>query len=370
MKTKILYFLLSILSLSALSCMPKIPPAGPPVVQVASPVRMDVPIFSEWVGTLDGSINAQIRAEVSGYLQSQNYRDGTLVHKGDLLFQIDPRPFQAKLDQANAALGKTELDVKRLTPLAKENAVSQQELDDAVQANLANQAEAEQARLNLEFTRITAPIDGIAAIASAQIGDLAGPSGEPLTVISQVDPIRVYFSVSEQDYLATMEGILESGEGRPATPSIDLALMLAGDRSYPPKGKIVSADRQVDPRTGAIRLVGEFPNPQNVLRPGQFARVRALVGLRPDALLVPQRAVIELQGTYQIAVVGADNKASVRPVEMGERHGSLWIVAKGLASDEQVVVEGVQKARDGVVVSPQPFHTPGPAPAPSPAPAG
>lgn len=366
MKSPLSISALSLLALSIASCMPKIPPAGPPEVQVARPVRRDVPVYTEWVGTLDGSVNAQIRAEVSGYLQSQNYRDGALVKKGDLLFQIDPRPFQAKLDQANAALGKTELDVKRLTPLAKESAVSQQELDDAVQANLSNLAEVEQARLNLEFTRIIAPISGIAAIATAQIGDLVGPSDQPLTVISQVDPIWAYFSVSEQDYLASMKSLLEGGEGRPEAPAVDLHLILAGDLPYPEKGKIVSADRQVDPRTGAIRLVGEFPNPRHLLRPGQFARVRALVGLRKDALLVPQRAVIEIQGTYQLAVVKADNKASIRPVTMGERSGSLWIVASGIGPDDQVVVEGVQKAKDGVVVSPQPYRTPGPSASASP----
>lgn len=360
---------LLLFSAFAASCMPKIPPAGPPAVQVAKPVRMDVPIYDEWVGTLDGSVNAQLRAEVSGYLQSQNYRDGALVKKGDLLFQIDPRPFQAKLDQANAALGKTELDVKRLTPLAKESAVSQQELDDAVQANLSNLAAVEQARLNLEFTRIIAPISGIAAIATAQIGDLVGPSDEPLTVISQVDPIRAYFSVSEQDYLAAVKPFLDGDGGEGATPeppTVELQLILAGDRPYAEKGRVVSVDREVDPRTGAIRLVGEFPNPRHVLRPGQFARVRAQVGIRKDALLVPQRAVIEIQGTYQLAVVKADNQASIRPVTMGERSGSLRIVASGIGPDDQVVVEGVQKAKDGVVVSPQPYRTPGPSAVSSP----
>ena len=334
------------------------PTAPPPEVLVAPVLQQDVPVRREWIGSLDGYVNAKIRAQVSGYLQRQAYREGARVRKGELLFEIDPRPFQAALDQAQARLGKTELDVKRLTPLAREEAVSRQELDDAVQANLANKAAAEATRLNLGFTKIASPLDGIAGIATAQIGDLVGPASGDLTTVSTLDPIKAYFTLSEQEYLTCPTCYAdESGPGSNEA-TWELELVLANGSLYPHKGKLFITDRQVDVRTGTIRLAGLFPNPGDVLRPGQFARVRAVTQTLKGALLVPQRAVAELQGTYQVVVVGADNKAIIRPVTVGERVGGLWVISSGVKAGESVVVEGIQKARQGVSVSPKPYAAP------------
>ncbi len=338
----------------------------------------DVPIYSEWVGSTDGFINARIQPRVTGYLLTQRYRDGSFVKKGELLFQIDPRPFQAALDQAKgqlaqaqAALGKTEIDVKRYTPLAQESVVSQEELDNAIQANLGNKAAVdaakaalEQAQLNLGFTRITAPIEGIAGIAQAQIGDLVGPSSV-LTTISTVNPIKVYFPFSEQEYLRYVKEY-PSGKQRAAeSEELKLELILADGSTFPHSGRISFADRQVDPKTGTLRFAGIFPNPGNILRPGQFARVRAALETKQGALLVPQRSVTELQGSYQVAVVGADNRVDIRSVKVGQRVGSLWIIDEGLRPGERVVAEGIQKVKQGVVVTPKPYA---PAAEPKPAP--
>ena len=337
-------------------CMPKPPPLGPPVVQVTDVIQKDVPVYAFWVGTLDGSVNAEIRAMVSGYLLKQDYQDGTFVKKGDLLFELDPRPFQATLDQATAQQGKTEQAVKRLTPLLAQNAVSQQDLDNAIQDNLAAKAQADAARINLEFTKIASPIDGIASIAAPGIGDLVSPSSGALATVSQLDPIKVNFIVGEQDYLLAIKKYLD-GEKRELNKirEMELQLILANGMTYSQKGNLTAVDRQLDPRTGSIRLTGEFPNPDRLLRPGQFARIRAKVDTKQGALLVPQRAVMELQGMYQVAVVGADNKVTIRAVEVGEQDGSMWIIEKGLKPGDKVVVEGVQKVKDGLEVTVQPF---------------
>jgi RND family efflux transporter MFP subunit len=342
------------------------PPPPPPEVQFITVSPTNVPIFEEWIGTLDGFANAQIHAQVSGYLLTRNYVEGSPVKKGDLLFEIDPRPFEAALDQAKAKLaqdraqlGKTELDVKRYTPLAKEQAISQEELDNAVQANLAAAAQVKAdeaaiatAQLNLDFTKIIAPIGGIAGIALAQIGDLVGPSGGALTTVSTVDPMRAYFNVSEQSYLTFWRGLLGGGETNEVLP---LELILSDGSVYPVRGKFFIADRQVNANTGTLQIAGLFRNPQFLLRPGQYGRIRAQTQLRRDALVVPQRAVTELQGTYQLNVVDDQNKAHVKPVKVGPQIGANWIIEEGLKPGERVVVEGTGKAKEGAPVNPKPF---------------
>jgi len=347
------------------------PAATPPTttVEVVDVKGQDVPIYHDWIGTLEGLVNAQIRAQVSGYLLTQNYREGDSVKKGELLFQIDPRPFQAVLDQAKGQLaqaeaqfGKTELDVKRFTPLAKVSAISQQELDDAVQANLAAKAAVtaakaavEQAQLNLGFTRILSPIDGIPGIAKAQIGDLVGPLTGELTTVSTVDPIKVYYSVSEQAYINFTRLFSDETIRTERSRQLELQLIFADGTTYPREGRVYAVDRQINPSTGALRVEALFANPGNALRPGQFARVRVKFDTRKGALLVPQRAVSELQGSYQVVVVDSDNKAHIRPVKVGERSGAMWIIEEGLKPGERVVVEGIQKVKEGAPVTPKPF---------------
>jgi RND family efflux transporter MFP subunit len=335
----------------------------PPNVQVVEVLQQDVPVYHEWIATLDGHVNAQIQPQVSGYLIQQNYREGALVRKNQVLFKIDPRPFQALLDQAKAQLaqaeaqlGKTQLDVQRDTPLAKEKAIAQSQLDNDIQANLAakatvqaDQALIEQAQLNLEFTNVRSLIDGVAGIATGQVGNLVGPQAV-LTTVSQLDPIKAYFVVSEQQYLAFVQRNPTVAAREKTERQLVLELILSDGTTYPEKGRFFAADRQVDVQTGAIRLAGLFPNRENVLRPGQYGRVRFVSYIRPAALLVPQKAVTELQGLYQIAVVGNDSKVSVRSVRVGERTGSMWIIEDGLKRGERVVVEGVQKVRDGMPV--------------------
>jgi membrane fusion protein (multidrug efflux system) len=341
----------------------------PPDVDVVNVIQQDVPIYSEWIGTTHGLVNAVIRAQVTGYLLKRNYKEGSFVRKGDLLFEIDPRTFQASLDQAQgqlaaakARLGKTELDVKRFTPLAKQSAISQQELDDAIQANLSAKAgiqstaaAVETARLNLGFTRIASPIDGIAGAANAQMGDLVGPGqiGE-LTTVSTVDPIQVNFAISEQEYMGAADAIAKGQERGAEVTEGNLELILADGSVFPQRGKFYFAGRQVDAKTGTIQIAALFPNPGNILRPGQYARVRALSQTRKGAVLAPQRSVTELQGNFQVAVVRADNKVAIRPVKVGERVGSLWVIKEGLKPGERVVVEGIQKVKDGMPVNPKP----------------
>jgi RND family efflux transporter MFP subunit len=335
----------------------------PPEVQVVGVVQQDVPIYNEWVATLDGYENAQIQPQVSGYLITQNYKEGSSVRKGQVLFEIDPRPFQAVLDQAKAQLaqaeaqlGKTKLDVDRDTPLAKERAIAQSQLDNDVQANLAAgaavksaEAQVEQAQLNIDFTHVTSLLDGIAGIAQVQIGNLVSPT-VILTSVSRVNPIKAYFPISEQTYMHFAKRInASSSEGAPSDAP-PLELLLADGTVYPEKGKILYTDRQVDITTGSIRIVSSFPNPDNLLRPGQFGRVRTAADNVKGALLVPQRAVTELQGTYQCAVVGDDNKVNLRAVKVGDRVGSMWIIQSGVKAGEFVIVEGLQKVRDGAVV--------------------
>jgi RND family efflux transporter MFP subunit len=343
---------------------PKAAPAVPnPEVEVASVLQKDVPIFSEWVATLDGYVNAQIQPQVAGYVIRQTYKEGSFVRKGQILFQIDPRPFQALLDQAKAQLaqaqaqlGKTERDVNRDTPLAKERAIAQSQLDNDVQAEQAAkaavkaaEAQVEQARLNLEFTDVKSLIDGIAGIAQVQIGNLVNPTAV-LTTVSQVNPIKAYFSISEQEYIHFADRI--NAETQKETPSNGppFELILADGSVYPHKGVGLLTNRQVDVATGSIQVICSFPNPKNALRPGQFGRLRAAPEVRNGALLVPQKAVTELQGTYQLAVVGADNKVSIRAVKVGDRVGALWIVESGVKPGELVIAEGLQKVQNGSTV--------------------
>jgi len=328
-------------------------------------IQRDVPVYHEWVATLDGFVNAQIQPQVSGYLIKQDYQEGALVRKNQVLFRIDPRPFEAVLDQAKAQLaqaeaqlGKTDLDVQRDTPLAKEKAIAQSQLDNDIQANLAAKATVQagraavvQAELNLEFTNVRSLIDGFAGIANGQVGNLVGPQ-TVLTTVSQLNPIKVYFVASEQQYLAFVKRNPTVASREATERKLELELVLADGSTYSRKGKFYAVDRQVDIQTGAIRLASLFPNPDNVLRPGQYGRVRFVSYIRPGALLVPQRSIVELQGNYLVAVVGNDNKVTVRTVKVGERTGALWIVDEGLKPGERVVFEGVQKARDGMVVNP------------------
>ena len=415
--------------------------AAPPAleVEVVSVEQKNVPIYSEWIGTTEGMVNAELKAQVTGYLLRQDYKEGSFVKKGQLLFEIDPRPFQAALDQANGQVAqyegqlqqassqitqaeaqfaqaksqlseaqarlaqaeanqvKTDLDVKKYRPLAEQKAVTQQDLDNALQANSASKAEVDAGRagvetaraqmayanaqistakagvatakgqlenaraavktaaLNLSFTKIVSPIDGIAGMAQAQVGDLVSTTSNPLTTVSTLDPIKVYFTLSEQDYLRYTKPFLSEAEQNGNLDRLELELILSDGTTYPEKGRFYFADRQVDPKTGAIRMAGIFPNPNNGLRPGQFGRVRAITSLQQDALMVPQRAVSELQGTYQVAVVGPDNKVSFRPVKVGERSGSMWVITEGVSPAEVIVAEGTIKVRPGMVVKPKPF---------------
>ena len=359
--------------------------AGPPTVEVLQVVEKSVPITKEWVATLDGFVNAQIRAQVSGLLLKQNYTNGAFVRSGSPLFEIDPRPFQAALDQASAnlrqaqadlqrgqaQLGKTEQDVARYTPLAKESAISQQELDDAVQANLAAKAQIEQekaaiesaraavdsARLNLGFTKISSPITGVAAIATAQVGDFVGPPSGSLTTVSTLDPILADITPSEQEYLAAIKHMRDQGASEDAAlHKLEWQLKLSDGTVFPYKGEFYAIDRQVDVRTGAILVKIRFPNPGNVLRPGGFGTVSTVTRVQQGTLLVPQRAVSELQGNFLIAVIDPENKAHIRPVKMGLKVGTWWIVAEGLKPGDRVVVEGIQKVQDGLQVNPKNFQ--------------
>jgi membrane fusion protein (multidrug efflux system) len=380
-------------------------------VEVVPVEQRDVPIYFEWIGTLDGDVNADIKAQVTGYLLQQAYQEGVFVKKGQLLFQIDPRPFQAALDlaqgqlaqaegqlaQARAQLAqaeaqvavaeanqrRTQLDVERYTPLAQQQAITQEDLDNATQNNLAAKAQvqsaqaqvataraqiiaasaavqsakatAETAQINLGFTHLISPIDGIPGIAQQQVGSLVSPASPPVTTVSTVDPIRVYFTVAEQEYL--------DFHRRYSTPStldaerkgLRLELILADGTVYAHTGTFYFADRQVDVRTGAIRVAGLFPNPGNTLRPGQYGKVRTALRVQPGALLVPQRAVTELQGSYQVAVVNPANKIEVRTVTVGDRIGNQWLISQGVKPGERVVAEGVQKVRQGMPVNPKPF---------------
>jgi multidrug efflux pump subunit AcrA (membrane-fusion protein) len=381
-------------------------PTTLPEVEVVTVQQRDVPIYHEWIGTLNGLVNADIKAQVTGYLLSQNYTEGSFVKQGQLLFQIDPRPFQAAVEQARGQLAqangqlaqaasqlqqaeaqlitaqanqhKAQLDEDRYLPLARQQAVTQQDLDNATQNNLAAKAQVEAAKaqiasanaqiqadgaavlaanaaldtakLNLGFTRLTSPIDGIAGAAQTQVGNLVGPSSSAVTTVSTLDPIKANFTVSEQEYLSFTRNDT-------ALHRLELELILADGTTYSHKGKFSFADRQVNPETGAIQLIGLFPNPGNTLRPGQYGRVRAVIGTESGALLVPQRSVSELQGTYQVAVVDPGNTVRVATVQVGDRIGRSWIVREGLKPGERVIAEGVMKVRPGMQVIPRAFVT-------------
>jgi RND family efflux transporter MFP subunit len=369
--------------------------AAPPTVGVATVIQKDVPIYGDWVATLDGYVNANIQPQVSGYLIKQDYQEGSPVHKDEVLFEIDPRPFQAVLDQAKgqlaqargqlaqtkgqlgqaqAQLGLTNINVKRDTPLATARAIPQSQLDNDVQAQAqaealvrtseasiqssqaaieSAEAAVETAQLNLGFTKVRSLIDGVAGIATIQIGNLVGPT-TVLTIVSSLDPIKVYFSISEQEYMALSAKLKSKAEDiLRAGSDVPLQLTLSNGNIYPHQGRIIFADRQVDSQTGTIRIVGAFSNPGNLLRPGQFGRIRALTAFRAGALLIPQKAVAELQGHYQVAVVGTDNKVSIRNVQVGDRVGELWIVSSGLNPGDRVVTDGTTKVRDGSIVTPR-----------------
>lgn len=336
-------------------------------VLVAAPVLRDVAVHSEWVATTDGYVNAEIRPQVSGYITRQDYKEGGFVRKGDILFEIDPRPFQAALDhakadlaQAVAQLGKSKIDVERDTPLAEKRAIPKEKLDNEVQAKLAAEAgvaaataAVERAELDLGWTKVTSLVDGVAGIAEVQMGNLVAPQVR-LTSVSQVDPIKVYFPVSEQEYLRAKH-LSANGQAMDLFSSAP-ELILADGTVYPHKGRILLTDRQVDPNTGTIRVVAAFPNPGSVLRPGQYARVRIQTSVNKGALLVPQSAVQDLQGGYQVAVVSADNKVSIRPIKAGEKVGTMWVINEGVKPGDKVIVEGVGKVKDGTPVVPKPAN--------------
>jgi membrane fusion protein (multidrug efflux system) len=361
-----------------------LPPAGPPDVQVVQVVQKDVPITRNWVATLDGKVNANIRAQVAGLLTKQIYVNGAYVTRGAPLFLIDARPFQAALDsatgnlnQANADLqvaqakqGKTDLDVKRYTPLVVTGAISKQEMDDAIQADAAARAQVEAARaaissataavenakINLGFTRIVAPIDGVSGIASAQEGDFVGPQSGVLTTISTVNPILANFTASEQEYLGAIRQIRkDKSSDDVALGRLEWHLRLTDGTAYPYPGRFYALDRQVDIKTGAILVQIAFPNPGNMLRPGGFGSVSTVTNTQTGALLVPQRSVTEVQGGFMAAVVGSDNKVHIEPVKIGAKSGDMWIVTDGLKVGDRIVADGIQKVRDGIEVNPKPY---------------
>ena len=431
--------IVGILAVASRSSKPAQAAPKPLEVEVVKVKQEDVPVYSDWIGTTEGLVNAELKAQVSGYLLRQDYQEGSFVKKGQLLFEIDPRPFEAAVDQASGQVAqfegqleqansqvaqaeaqlaqansqvmqsqaqlaqtqanqvKTQLDVNKYAPLAEQKAVTQQEYDNAIQVNVVAKAQVEAARagvetaraqlraanaqigtakaaiktvqgqienakaavrtaqLNLGFTRIVSPIDGIAGIAQAQVGNLVSKDTPALTTVSTVDPIKVYFTLSEQEYLKFTKRNLIEARREASVAQIELQLLLSDGSEYPQKGSFYFADRQVDQKTGAIRMAGLFPNPGGVLRPGQYGRVRAVTATKNDALLVPQRAVSQLQGGYQVAVVGNDNKVEIRPIKVGERAGDMWIVEDGLKAGESVVAEGLQKVKPGAIVNQKPY---------------
>ena len=375
---------LFLLALSLTGCSEKAAPvaAAPPEVVVASVQQQDVPVYGEWVAQLNGPVNADITPKLQGYLLSQDYVNGSLVRKGQLLFQIDPRPFQAALDQAKAeversvsSLSKATNDVQRDTPLAAQNAIPQKQLDDdisnlaAAQSELtAKKAAQQQDELNLGWTKVYSPVDGIAGVATSQVGDLVGTTTKMATV-SQIDPMWAYFNISESLYLGFAPQISRVLQKSAIRSSVPVEYIQANDTPYPLKGKIIFVNREITAGTGTIQLAAAFPNRDAILRPGGFGRVRVQTSTSKNALLVPQAAVIEVQSQYQLFVVGSDNKATVRPVKVGDRVGPNWIITEGLKPGERVVVEGIQKmqtfaaqapdlAKEGIPVSPKVYAAP------------
>ena len=358
---------------------PAAPP--PPAVQVANVLQKDVAIYREWVGSLDGFVNADIKPQVEGYVRKQVYREGAYVRQGELMFLIDARNYKAVADQArstldrnSAALGKAQLDVKRDRELIASQVIPAQQLDNDLAAEREAAATVEtsratlaQAELNHGWTQVTSPIAGIAGIAQAQVGTLASTS-TVMTTVSQVDPIKVQFNISETEYLHSAEGNHWAEPGRGSEPALEL--ILDDDSVYPRRGTVVVTNRQVNPQTGTIALQGSFPNPGNVLRPGQYAKVRAAVDTRKDALVVPQRAINELQGAYLIGVVAPDGKVDIRTVRAGEQVGELWVIEEGLHPGEKVIVEGFARVRPGMLVQAMPAPESSTASASEPAAAG
>jgi RND family efflux transporter MFP subunit len=337
-------------------------PPPPPAVTVVEVSQKDVPITREWVGTMVGNIDADIRPKVDGFLVTRLYTEGSYVKKGQAMFQLDPRQIQASVEQAQgqleraqAALSQAQIDVKRYTPLVAERAVSQAELDKARSMERASTAEVaaaqavlDNAKLNLGWTKVSSPISGIAGVAKVGIGDLMTPN-TIMTTVSAVDPIYVDFSISEQDYLR----FTREKTGR--TAGRNLVLTLGDGSVFAHSGRALLVNREMDAHTGTIQIRAEFPNPGNVLRPGQYARVRAVTENRTDALLIPQRAISEVQGIYQVGVVGSDNKVEIRAVKPGPQFGDMWVIDSGLKPGDKVVVDGLQRIRDGMVVAPSPF---------------
>ncbi len=366
--------LLALAAASACGKKEEPPAAPPPVVEVAPVIQKDVSIFEEWIGSLDGFVNAEIRPQIEGYVLRLAYREGFLVRTGETLFEIDPRQFQATYDQAkgtlaqyDATLANAKTTVARYRPLAAEKAISQQELDDAetrertAQANVESaRANLDKAKLDLEWTKVVSPIDGIAGVAKSQVGDLVNRE-TVMTTVSQVNPIKVYFNPSEQEYLAWVAKYGPPEKTLRADQDIEkgpLQLILADGSVFPHRGKPFLVGREVDVKTGTIQLAGVFPNPGNLLRPGQYAKVRVAVDVRKGAILVPQRAVSELQGSYQVAVVGADNKVTIRVVKTGPLEGSMWVIEEGLKPGDRIVVEGLQRVRSGMTVAPKEASSP------------
>lgn len=361
-------FLSAALLVNACSKTEQAPPPAPPTVEVAEVLQKDVPIRQEWVGALDGMVNAQILAQVTGYLIKQYYQEGGPVKKGQLLYEIDPKVFQATLEGARSNLARqqailktAQLELARVERLLPERAVSVRDRDNAVGREasahaevLAAKAALDSAQLQLGFSKITSPIDGVAGISKAQLGNLVGPgsANAELTTVSQLDPIKAYIALSEQEYLQFARE--KQNGGQPASDP-ELQLILADGSIYPEPGKFFFADRQVDAKTGTIKAAILFPNPGNLLRPGQYAKIRAVVKHKPGALLVPQRAVGEIQGRRMVAVVKTDNSVELRPVKVAETVGSDWIIDDGLAAGERVIAEGIQKVRPGATVTPQPY---------------
>jgi len=344
------------------------PPPGPPTVKVVDVIQQDVPVYNEWVAQLNGDTNAEITPRVQGYVLNRNYQEGYPVKTGQLLFEIDPRPFEASLDQANAQLAiaqanlsRAETDRDRDTPLAAQNAIPQKQLDNDLSAVASGKAQVdagkamiEQAKLNLAWTKVYSPLDGIAGVATSQVGDLVGPNTK-MTTISKVNPIRAYFSISEDAYLGVADKIAAVLAGRPGQAATAVEYIQANETAYPGKGRIILVNREVSSQTGTIQLAAEFSNPEAVLRPGGFGRVRIKTGDNKGALLVPQVAVIEVQSAYQVVVVGSDNKVSFRPVKVGDRVGNNWIITEGMQMGEKVVVEGFQRVRAGMTVNTEPY---------------
>ena len=342
-----------------------------PEVEVVQVAQQDVPVIHEWVGTADGLVNATIRAQVTGYLIKQNYHEGDQVKKGQVLFEIDPRPFKAALDQAQGSLAQMEAlqenaraNLARVNALAAQNALSKKDLDEATAAARSAEAQVitakasvENARLNLGFTEISSLIDGVAGIAKAQVGDLVGPGGQvgELTTVSTINPIKIYYNVNELAYINFMRRFSSEADGLKEAHKLRIELILGDGSRYPHAGAFFAIDRQVDVRTGTLRVEALFPNPTNLLRPGQFVRVQVLIDTNKGALLVPQRSVIELQNAHQVAVVGKDGTVEMRPVMPGERFGRLWVINEGLKPGEQVIAEGLQKVKQGALVKPRPF---------------